>query len=49
MSHYNQPYSELKDIPLKRVMFYVSLYEAEQDYLEQEQEKLKAKLKENKR
>ena len=45
MSRYNQQYSEIKDIPLKKVLFLLNLAMAEDQYQEAEAKKLKAKTK----
>lgn len=45
MARYNQPYSEIKDMPLKTIMFMLRLAEAEDFYQKKEMEKLKSKSK----
>jgi hypothetical protein len=44
MSRYNQQFSELQNIPLRNMMFYVELYQAENQYIEQEQERETKKI-----
>lgn len=43
MSKYNQPYSELDEIPTKTVILLLRLAEAESDYIEAEIKKGKGK------
>lgn len=43
MSKYNQPYSEIAEIPLESVIFLMRLAEAEGDFQESEMKKMKAK------
>lgn len=45
MSRYNQSYSEIKDIPIKTILFILRLAEAEDLYQKKEMEKLKNKGK----
>lgn len=45
MSRYNQPYSEIDDIPTETVIFLMRLIEAENDYEESEIKKIKNKNK----
>lgn len=45
MSKYNQQYSEIKDIPLKTVLFLLHLASAEGEYEKAEAKKLKSKIK----
>ena len=45
MKVYHQPYSELKNIPYRDALFLVHAESAEQDYLKQEMDKVKAKTK----
>ena len=45
MSKYNQQYSEIKDIPLKMVLFLLNLASAEDKYQEAEMKKAQAKMK----
>lgn len=45
MARYNQPYSEIKDIPLKTAMFFLRLAEAEDQYTEQKIKQAKMKNK----
>lgn len=35
MKSFNQPYSEIKDIPIKDVLFFVNYDSAMQDYINQ--------------
>lgn len=39
MARYNQPYSEIQNIPLLKCMFFVRLAEAEDEYTKQKIEK----------
>lgn len=43
MEHYNQRYSDLDDMPIKEVMFFLRLYEAKQVYEKQMMDKAKNK------
>ncbi len=43
MSKYNQPYSEINEIPTETVMFLLRMAEAEADYQKAEMDKLKNK------
>jgi hypothetical protein len=43
MGRYNQPYSEIKDMPIKTVLFLLRLAEAEEFLQKKEMEKLKNK------
>jgi len=45
MARYNQPYSEIKNLPYKTVLFLLRLIEAEDQYTEQKIEQAKAKNK----
>lgn len=45
MSKYNQQYSEIKDIPMKTVIFLLQLYNAEAEYEAAESKKLMSKIK----
>jgi hypothetical protein len=45
MSRYNQQYSEIKDMPLKTILFMLRLAEAEDFYQKKEMEKMKNKGK----
>jgi len=42
MSRYNQPYSEIKDIPYSDLLFFLRLVEAEDQYTKNEMDKQKA-------
>lgn len=44
MSHYHQPYSEIKDIPFKTVLFLINLYKSEAEYKDSEIKKIKSKI-----
>ena len=48
MSKYHQPYSEIKDMPLRTILFLIRLAEAENMKAEADMKKTKAKMK-NKR
>lgn len=43
MARYNQPYSEIKDMPLRTILFMLRLAEAEDFYQKKEMEKMKNK------
>ena len=45
MSRYNQPYSEIKDMSTKTVMFMLKLAEAEDFYQQKEIDKMKSRGK----
>lgn len=45
MKVYHQPYSELKNIPYRDALFLIHSEAAEQDYMKQEMDKVKNKLK----
>lgn len=45
MARYNQPYSEIKNIPLKTAQFLLRLAEAEDQYIKQKMEQAKMKNK----
>lgn len=43
MKIFNQPYSELKKIPYRDVLFFINYENAIQDYIEQERDKQRKK------
>ena len=45
MKRYNQPYSEIKDMPLKTILFLIRLAEAEDMKTKADMDKAKAKIK----
>lgn len=45
MARYNQPYSEIENIPLKTSLFLLRLAEAEDQYIKQKVEQAKMKNK----
>lgn len=45
MNKYHQPYSEIKDMPLKTIMFLIRLTEAENRKQKADMDKQKAKTK----
>jgi len=49
MSRYHQQYKEIENISLSKLMFFVQLIHAEDEYISQEEKKLLKKLKKFKR
>ena len=45
MSRYNQSFSEIQEMPLTKIMFFIRLAEAEDEYEKQELRKQQAKSK----
>lgn len=45
MSRYHQSYSEVSKIPVTELLFYISLIEAEDRYIEQKIEEMKRNIK----
>lgn len=45
MARYNQPYSEIRKMPMKKILFYLALGEAEDIYTQQQMEKQQSKYK----
>jgi len=44
MSRYNQPYSEIKDIPYTDLLFFLRLVEAEDQFTQNEMDEQKVKM-----
>lgn len=49
MSRYNQQYSEIQEMPLSKILFFIRLAEAEDQLEKQEAEKQKAEMRKKSR